>query len=231
MKMLGLVGGLSWISTIDYYRQISLGFNEEFGKSNFGKCIIYSLNYQEAIDNNARGDFEATYQMVQDAAINLKFAGATAIVLCANTLYMFADRLEETVKLPVIHIAKATANEINKQGLKKIGLLGTKPTMEMDFYKSILKDYGIEPIIPDEADRNYVHEKIFAELGKDIIKPETKAGYMNIINKLLHNGAEGIILGCTEIPLLIKQSDCSCPIFDTTVIHAKAAVEFALSNP
>jgi len=229
MKMLGLVGGLSWISTIDYYRQISLNFNEEFGKSNFGKCIIYSLNYQEAIDNNARGDFEATYQMVQDAAINLKFAGANAIVLCANTLHMFADRIQETVKLPVIHIAKATANEINKQKLKKVGLLGTKPTMEMDFYKNVLEEYSIEPIIPDEADRNYVHEKIFAELGKNIILPETKIGYTNIINKLMKEGAEGIILGCTEMPLLIKQSDCSCPVFDTTVIHAKAAVVFALN--
>lgn len=227
MKMLGLVGGLSWVSTIDYYRQICLGFNEDFGKSNFGKCIIYSLNYQEAIDNNARGNFDATYQMVQDAAINLKFAGASAIVLCANTLHMFADRLQETVKLPVIHIARATANEINKKGLKRVGLLGTKPTMEMVFYKNVLNEYGIEPIIPDEADRNYVHEKIFTELGKGIIKPETRRGYINIIDKLLKEGAEGIILGCTEIPLLIKQSDCSCPVFDTTVIHAKAAVEFA----
>lgn len=227
MKMLGLVGGLSWVSTIDYYRQICLGFNEDFGKCNFGKCIIYSLNYQEAIDNNARGNFDATYQMVQDAAINLKFAGASAIVLCANTLHMFADRLQETVKLPVIHIARATANEINKKGLKRVGLLGTKPTMEMDFYKNVLNEYGIEPIIPDEADRNYVHEKIFTELGKGIIKPETRRRYINIIDKLLKEGAEGIILGCTEIPLLIKQSDCSCPVFDTTVIHAKAAVEFA----
>lgn len=230
MKMLGLVGGLSWVSTIDYYRQICLGFNEDFGKSNFGKCIIYSLNYQEAIDNNARGNFDATYQMVQDAAINLKFAGASAIVLCANTLHMFADRLQETVKLPVIHIARATANEINKKGLKRVGLLGTKPTMEMDFYKNVLNEYGIEPIIPDEADRNYVHEKIFTELGKGIIKPETRRRYINIIDKLLKEDAEGIILGCTEIPLLIKQSDCSCPVFDTTVIHAKAAVEFALGN-
>jgi aspartate racemase len=230
MKMLGLVGGVSWISTIDYYRQICLSFNEKFGKSNFGKCIIYSLNYQEAIDNNARGDFDATYQLVQDAAINLKFAGANAIVLCANTLHMFADRLEQTVKLPVIHVAKATAAEINKKGLKKVGLLGTKPTMEMDFYKNVLEEYAVEPIIPDEADRNYIHEKIFAELGKDIIKPETKSGYMSIINKLVNEGAEGIILGCTEIPLLIKQSDCACPVFDTTIIHAKAAVEFVLNK-
>lgn len=230
MKMIGLIGGVSWISTIDYYRQICTSFNEHFGKNDFGKCIIYSMNYQEAIENNARADFEATYQLVQDAAINLKFAGATAIVLCANTLHMFAERLEQTIKLPVIHIAKATANEIAKQGLKKIALLGTKPTMEMDFYKNVLGEYGISVLIPDENDRNYIHEKIFSELGKNIIEPATKAGYMTIMNKLLDKGAEGIILGCTEIPLLIKQSDCSFPVFDTTVIHAKAAVQFALAN-
>jgi aspartate racemase len=229
MKILGLIGGISWISTIDYYRQISLAFNEKLGKSDFGKCIIYSINYQEAIDNNSRGDFEATYQILQDAAINLKFAGANTILICANTLHMFAGRIEETVKLPVVHIAKATANEINKKGLKKVGLLGTKATMEMDFYKDVLTQYGIESLVPDEADRNFVHEKIFTELGKNIIKEETKAGYLSIINKLLNKGAEGIILGCTEIPLLIKQSDCSCPVFDTTIIHSKAAVEFALS--
>jgi len=229
MKILGLIGGISWISTIDYYRQISLGFNEKLGGSDFGKCIIYSLNYQEVINNSNKGDLEANYQIIQDAAINLKFAGAKALLLCANTLHMFADRLEETVKLPVVHIAKATAVEINKQGLKKVGLLGTKATMEMDFYKDVLKKYGIESIIPDEVDRNFVHEKIFSELGKDILKEETKAGYLSVINKLLNKGAEGVILGCTEIPLLIKQSDCTFPVFDTTVIHSKAAVEFALS--
>ena len=230
MKILGLIGGISWISTIDYYRQISLGFNEKLGKSDFGKCIIYSLNYQEVIDHNSKGDFEATYKIVQDAAINLKFAGAKALLLCANTMHMFADRIEETVKLPVVHIAKATAAEINKQGLKKVGLLGTKATMEMDFYKDVLKKYGIESIIPEEADRNFVHEKIFSELGKDILKEETKADYLSVIDKLLNKGAEGIILGCTEIPLLIKQSDCSCLVFDTTYIHSKAAVAFALGN-
>jgi aspartate racemase len=230
MKILGLIGGVSWISTIDYYRQISLAFNEKLGKSDFGKCIIYSINYQEAIDNNSRGDFEATYQLLQDAAINLKFAGANTILICANTLHMFADRIEETVKLPVVHVAKATAQEINKKGLKKVGLLGTKATMEMDFYKDVLKKYSIESIIPDENDRNFVHEKIFSELGKDILKEETKTGYLSVISKLLNKGAEGIILGCTEIPLLIKQSDCPYLIFDTTVIHSKAAVEFALAN-
>jgi aspartate racemase len=229
MKTLGLIGGISWVSTIDYYKQISLEFNKKLGGSDYGKLIIYSLNYQEVINNNSKGNFEATYKLVQDAAINLKFAGATAIVICANTLHMFADRIEETVKLPLVHTVKATANEINKQGLKKVGLLGTKATMEMAFYKDILTSYGIESIIPDEADRNFVHEKIFSELGKEIFTTETKAGYLSVINKLLNKGAEGLILGCTEIPLIIKQSDCNVPVFDTGFIHSKAAVEFALS--
>lgn len=229
MKTIGLIGGISWLSTIDYYRQICLGFNEKLGGIDFGKCIIYSLDYQEVIDNNERGDYEANYKLVQDAAINLKFAGANAILLGANTMHMFADRIEETVKLPLVHIAKATASEINKQGLKKVGLLGTKATMEMDFYKDVLKKQGIESLIPDEADRKYVHEKIFTELGKDILKEDTKAAYLTIMKKLINEGAEGIILGCTEIPLLIKPKDCSYPTFDTVVLHAKAAVEFAMS--
>ena|ERR1700679_2983348 len=230
MKTLGLIGGISWISTIDYYRQISLEFNKKLGGSDYGKCIIYSLNYQVMINNMNSGNFDAAYKVVQDAAMNLKFAGAEAIVICANTLHMFADRIKDTVELPVVHIVKATANEINKQGLKKVGLLGTKATMEMDFFKDILKKQGIETIVPEVYDRHFVHEKIFSELGKEIFTLETKAGYMNVINKLLREGAEGIILGCTEIPLLINQNDCSYPLFDTTVIHAKAAVEFALSE-
>ncbi len=204
-------------------------FNKKLGGSDYGKLIIYSLNYQEVINNNSKGDFEATYFLMQDAAINLKFAGATAIVICANTLHMFAERIEDVVKLPVVHIVKATADEINKQGLKKIGLLGTKATMEMDFYRDLLKGKGIESIIPEEADRNFVHEKAFSELGKEIFTPETKKGYLSIINKLIEKGAEGIVLGCTEIPLIIKQGDCAVPVFDTGLIHSKAAVEFALS--
>ena len=229
MKTLGLIGGISWISTIDYYRQICLGINEKMGESNYGECIIHSLNYQQVINNNNRGDFDATYRLVLGAGVKLKNAGAEGLVLCANTLHMFADKLEEAVGLPLINVAKATANEINMQGLEKVGLLGTKATMEMDFYKDILKKQGIETIIPEAFDRHFVHEKIFSELGRDILKLETKAGYINIINKLLRQGAEGIILGCTEIPLLITQNDCSYPLFDTTVIHAKAAVEFALN--
>jgi len=229
MNILGLIGGFSWVSTIDYYREINKGVNEKLGANNSCRCIIYSLNYQDVIDNNSKGDFEATYVLILEAAHKLKNSGVDGIVLCANTMHLFAERLETEVSLPIIHIVKAVANTINHRGLKKVGLLGTKATMEMDFYKDILKKNGIETIIPEESDRNFVHDKIFSELGKEIIKEDTKTEYLSIINKLLNKGAEGIILGCTEIPLLIKKSDCSCPVFDTTVIHSKAAVEFALN--
>jgi len=200
------------------------------GDNNSSSCIIHSINYQTIIDNATKGDFETIYKIMLETSLKLKAAGAEAILLCANTMHMFIDRLEPAVGLPYIHIAKATANEINKKGLKKVVLLGTKPTMERDFYKNILQNNGIETVIPDADDRNFIHETIFTELGKNIITPQTKQGYLAIINKLINKGAEGVILGCTEIPLLIKQEDCSVPVFDTTVIHARAAVEFALRN-
>ena len=160
------------------------------------------------------------------ASEGLKASGAEAIVLCANTMHLIADKLQDQVKLPVIHIATATATEIKKQKLKKVGLLGTKFTMEMDFFTDKLKDQQIEFIIPDEDDRAFIHYSIFEELGRGLIIQESKVRYISIIKKLMAQGAEGIILGCTEIPMLIKNEDIAIPLFDTTLIHSKAAVEF-----
>jgi aspartate racemase len=229
MKIIGLVGGTSWVSTIDYYRTINEGINKQLGGNEAAECIIYSVNYGDIVRNNSKGDLEATYNIMLKASEHLKNSGAKAIILCANTMHMFADRIREQVNLPVIHIAEATANEIKKKGLKKVILLGTKFTMEMDFFKDKLKAQNIEAIIPDDIDRAFVHQSIFDELGKNIIKPETKAKYLSLIDKLKTKGAEGVILGCTEIPLLIKQSDCKIPVFDTAIIHSNAAVEFMLS--
>lgn len=164
-----------------------------------------------------------------NAAQNLKNSGATAIVLCANTMHVIADQLSLNVGLPVIHIATVTASAIEKQQLKKVGLLGTKFTMELDFFTDKLKDNGIDVIIPDPTDREFIHYTIFEELGRGVIDPVTKSKYISIINKLIQQGAEGIILGCTEIPLLINENDAPVPLFDTTRIHSTAAVEFALS--
>ena len=231
MKILGLIGGISWVSTVDYYTQINKGINERLGGLNYPECMIYSLNYQKIKNNNDTNDWDSTLEMVVSASKKLEKSGAKGIVLCANTMHFIADRIEKEIDIPIIHIATATALEIKKLGLKKVGLLGTKFTMEYDFFKSKLKEQGIEALIPTNAsNREFVHNTIFDELGKGIIRAETKARYLSIIEDLVNDGAEGIIAGCTEIPLLIKESDMDLPYFDTALIHGKAAVEFALSE-
>jgi aspartate racemase len=228
MKTLGLIGGISWVSTIDYYRYINLGINDKLGGLNYAQCIIYSFNYADIKKSNDSGDLEGTLQLLLNACSHLKDSGAEAIVLCANTMHMFAGAISAQVQLPVIHIAEATAYEISRQNLRTVGLLGTKFTMEKDFFKEKLSAKNINTIIPDEEDRNFIHMTIFDELGKGIVLPATAARYISIINDLIARGAQGIILGCTEIPLLIGQKDIAVPAFDTTRIHADAAVAFAL---
>lgn len=229
MKTLGLIGGISWVSTADYYKLINEGINEKLGGINFAKCIIHSFNYADIVRNNNNNDWESTFKMLSEACENLQHSGAEAIVLCANTMHLLADRIEQEINIPVIHIATETAKEIKKQQLKKVGLLGTKFTMELNFFSSKLNDQNIEAIIPDAEDRDFIQDIIYNELGKGIINEKSKQRYITIINKLIENGAEGIILGCTEIPLLIQQEDVTVPIFDTTIIHSAAAVKFALS--
>lgn len=230
MKKLGLVGGMSWVSTIDYYRFINEGINEQLGGLNFAECIIYSVNFNEFVSNNTSNKWDATYEIILNACQNLERSGAEAIVLCANTAHAVAHRLEANFALPLIHIVTATADEIKKQGLKKVGLLGTKFTMEMDFYKDKLISLGLEPMVPESQEtRDYIQQTLKDELGKGIILEETKQHYITIINELIANGAEGIILGCTEIPMIISQKDVSVPVFDTTQIHSQAAVAFSLS--
>jgi aspartate racemase len=230
MRKIGLIGGISWVSTADYYKLINEGINERMGGLNFSECLVYSFNYSDIKKNNDANDWESTFKMLFKACEFLKSGGAEAIVLCANTMHLIADRLEEAINLPIIHIATATALEIEKQEVKKVGLLGTKFTMELDFFKDKLKAKGIEAIIPDsEEDKDFIHTTIFEELGKGLVTSETKKRYLKIANQLIEKGAGGIILGCTEIPLVIKAEDVSVPIFDTALIHSKAAVEFQLS--
>jgi aspartate racemase len=228
MKTLGLIGGMSWVSTIDYYKLINEGINKKLGGLNFSQCIIYSFNYADIKRNNDANDWEANFKIVSTAAKHLKNAGASAIVLCANTMHLIAGRVEQATGLPVIHIATATAEAVKNKGLKKIGLLGTKFTMELDFFTAKLKEKGIEAIIPGDDDRSFIHYTIFEELGRGLIKDETRARYLAIITEMIAVGAEGIISGCTEIPLLIQPSDVPVPVFDTTRIHAAAAIDFAL---
>jgi len=228
MKILGLIGGISWVSTLDYYKLINEGVNEKLGGLNFAECMIYSFNYADIKRNNDTNDWDKTLEMISKASLSMKNGGVKAIVLCANTMHLIADKLEQNIQLPVIHIASATANAITEKGIKKVGLLGTKFTMERDFFTNKLNEKGIEAIIPEDDERDFLHYTIFEELGRGILNPDTKQYYIKVINKLVARGADGIILGCTEIPLLISNADVDIPLFDTASIHAKAAIEFAL---
>jgi aspartate racemase len=231
MKKLGLVGGISWVSTMEYYRLINEGVNAHLGGLTYAECMIYSLNFEDFQRNNMAGNWEATYQLLAGAGESLKKGGAEALVLCANTAHAVAGRVEQKVGLPLINIISETALEINKMDIKRVGLLGTKFTMEMDFYKHTLLDHGIEPLIPpSHQERDYIQHTVKEELARGILKQETKSKYLSVIKQLIINGAEGIILGCTEIPMLIGQADIAVPVFDTTQIHARAAVRFALSG-
>ena len=230
MRKIGLIGGISWVSTSDYYTLINKGINEKLGGLNFSECLIYSFNYADIKKNNDANDWDSTFNMLLKAAEVLKSGGAEAIVLCANTMHLIADKLQQALGLPLIHIAEETAIAIQKKDLKKVGLLGTKFTMELDFFKDKLIEKGIQTVIPNnEDDKDFIHYTIFEELGRGLVTDETKKRYLEIANELIKNGAEGIILGCTEIPLVIKEGDLNVPIFDTALIHTQAAVNFQLS--
>ena len=229
MKTIGLIGGMSWESSLEYYRIVNETVKEKLGGLHSCKCLMYSVDFGviEALQHQNKWD-ELTKLMIE-AAQNLKHGGADFIVICTNTMHKMAPEIEHFTGLNVLHIADVTGAAISKNQIQKVGLLGTRFTMEGDFYKKRLKDnYDIEVIIPEDADRQIIHDIIYNELCLGIIKDDSRQKYIDIINKLCANGAEGIILGCTEIPLLIKQSDVLIPVYDTTKIHAESAVDFAL---
>ena len=229
MKTMGLIGGMSWESSLEYYKIVNETVKEKLGGLHSCKCLMYSVDFGviEALQHQNKWD-ELTKLMIE-AAQNLKHGGADFIVICTNTMHKMAPEIEHATGLNVLHIADVTGAAISKNQIQKVGLLGTRFTMEGDFYKKRLKDnYDIEVIIPEDADRQIIHDIIYNELCLGLIKDDSRQKYINIINKLCANGAEGIILGCTEIPLLIKQSDVLIPVYDTTKIHAESAVDFAL---
>ena len=221
MKKIGLVGGTSWTSTIDYYRFINEETNKRLGSLNFAECIIYSVNFEHFRNYNAAHDWDSAFKLLSEAALHLKDAGAEVIMLGANTAHIVAERIAEATGLPLIDIRIASADAIKRKNITKVALLGTTYTMELDFYKEKLAEQGLEIIIPDSKyERDFIEETLQHELGKGIIKPETKAGYIRIADELIQRGAEGIVLGCTEIPLLLSQEDFTVPVFNTTEIHA-----------
>lgn len=229
MKTLGLIGGTSWLSTVDYYTYINKMVNERLGGISSAKIVMYSMNMEDLFKYGNVQDWDGLANFLSEIARKVETAGAEALVLCANTPHIAADAVQKKINIPLIHIADETAKEIVQKKVSKVILLGTKITMEQDFFKNRLLKYGIETIIPEASDREFIQTSIFTELGKAIFKDDTRKKYLEIIGKLQNIGGEGVILGCTEIPMLIKQEDCSIPAFDTTLIHAKAAVEFALS--
>jgi len=230
MKTIGLIGGLSWESTTDYYRYINTLVKEKMGGLHSAKCLLYSFDFEEIVALQKAGHWEKATDLMINAAKTLEAAGADVVLICTNTMHKMAKEVQASLSIPLLHIAEVTGNKAKEAGLKKVGLLGTMFTMEHAFYKETLLDQGIETIVPEKEDRESVHHIIFDELCKGIILPESKKIYMRIIEKLIDQGAEGVILGCTEIPLLIKQEDSSIPLFDTTFLHAKAAVSFALTK-
>ncbi|MFZ0471883.1 MAG: amino acid racemase [Bacteroidales bacterium] len=230
MKTIGLAGGTGWISSAEYYRIINEEINKRSGGLEFARCILYSINYAEIDTFNKQNNKEGVYNLILDATLKLVGSGADFIILCANTLHQFVERLEQEIDVPIIHIAEAAASEIRLRNMEKIGLLGTKQTMEMDFYKSRLKEKGIDTVVPELSDRDFIGRTISDELLRGIFSDRSRYRFIEICKELNKRGAEGIVLGCTEIPLLLKQEDIDIPIINTLNVHAMAAVDFALKR-
>ncbi|KAA3638012.1 MAG: aspartate/glutamate racemase family protein [Bacteroidetes bacterium] len=229
MQTIGLIGGMSWESSLEYYRILNEKVKDLLGGFSSCKCLMYSVDFAEIETLQHKDEWAQLDKLMADAAVRLYKGGADMIVLCTNTMHLCSEAIVQSVPIPFLHIAEATGEEIVKHNLKKVGLLGTNFTMTKDFYKEVLTDkYGIETIIPNEQDREQIHRIIYEELVLGKILPESRETYKAIIKRLQDNGAEGIILGCTEIPLLISKNDVDLPIFDTTRIHAEKAVEWAM---
>lgn len=231
MKKIGLIGGLSWQSSVDYYSIINEESNKILGNKSTVESIMYSTDLEEKYNLVMEGKIEQLASEFKDIAKSLERAGADVILLCTNTMHTVFEEIEKNVNIPMIHIVDATAQAIQKQGIKKVALLGTKYTMTQPFYIEKLKNiYGIETVVPTSVEMDEIMRVIEEELTFNIITDKSRDFFINVINELKEKGAEGVILGCTEIPMLIKQKDSPIPVFDTTRLHALAAVDFALEQ-
>ncbi|MEB3863806.1 aspartate/glutamate racemase family protein [Acinetobacter sp. IK31] len=230
MKTIGLLGGMSWESTALYYQQINKMVHGKLGKLHSAKVIINSVDFEEIAALQAKGLWQEAGAYLAEQAQNLEKAGAECILVCTNTMHKIASQIEDAIMVPFLHIADATAKEIVSQNIGKVALLGTAFTMEQDFYKARLQEHGIDVMIPNEADRKIVHRIIYEELCLGVINPNSRQKYETIVEQLIAEGAKGIILGCTEICMLIGELKFSVPLFDTTTIHAKEAVSFSLNE-
>ena len=228
MKTIGLIGGMSWESTSLYYKTINEYIKNKLGGLYSAKCILYSVNFEEISRLQKSGDWEKCGEILGDIAKKLETARADYIVICTNTMHKVVPEMKKYINIPVIHIAEAAYGRIAAKGIKNIGLLGTKYTMQQDFYKRILIDKGLNVIIPDEEDIEFINNVIFNELCCGEINPKSKQKFIEIVEKLKKKGAEGVILGCTEIVMLISQKDIDIPVFDTTAIHAETAAQMSI---
>ena len=230
MKTIGLLGGMSWESTMGYYRAINMGVKSQLGGLHSAKIVLYSVDFDPIEKLQHKDDWSATATILADAACNIAAGGADFLLICTNTMHKVAPQVEEAINIPLLHIADATAETLLHDDIITVGLLGTKFTMEEDFYKGRLHNkYGLNVVVPDSADRNIVHNVIYQELCQGKISEHSRKEYLRIINSLAHKGANGVILGCTEIGMLVKQEDTDIPLYDTTILHANKAVEYALT--
>lgn len=230
MKTIGLIGGMSWESTQTYYRLINQRVRDELGGLHSPKLVLYSVDFAEIEALQRQGNWDAAGEILGAAGQSVESAGAEFLVLCTNTMHKVASQIERAVSIPLLHIADATANVLKKDGVTCVGLLGTRFTMEQEFYLGRLRDHGIQVIVPDEPQRESIHSVIYNELCQGMIKSNSKAEYLGVVASLAERGAQGIILGCTEIGLLIEGSDTDIKLYDTTEIHAEQAVQHALGK-
>ncbi|MCA6449525.1 MAG: aspartate/glutamate racemase family protein [Chitinophagaceae bacterium] len=229
MKTIGLIGGVTWLSTAEYYRILNEMVNAREGGVSSARIIVFSVNFQEIKTLTEAGDWNSIAGIMCDAARRLERSGADCILLGANTMHKIADAVQEAVAIPLIHVAVVTASAIKQQQIRTVALLGTKYVMQQDFYRQKLEEQGLQVLIHSQADIDYINNAIYTEFAKGIFTEEAKQRFLQIIDTLVAQGASGAIFGCTEIPILLKQEDCSIPVFDTTLLHATAAVDFVLS--
>ncbi len=231
MRMIGLIGGMSWESSAEYYRILNQGIRERHGQTASARCLLWSFDFAEIEELQHRGDWVSLEALMIDAARRLEAGGAEVLLICTNTMHKMADAVQSAVGVPLLHIADATAEAVKTANITRVGLLGTAFTMEQDFYKGRLaRHHGLDVIIPDAADRSTIHRIIYEELVAGQALPASRDAYRAIIARLVDDGAEAIIIGCTEIMLLVRPEDSAVPLFDTTALHANAAISMALAD-
>lgn len=230
MKTIGMIGGMSWESTVTYYQIINRTVKERLGGFHSAKCLLYSVDFHEIEECQSRGDWEKSADILAEAAASLERGGADFIIICTNTMHKVAERIRERISIPILHIAEVTAGELLDQKIDTVALLGTKYTMEQDFYKEKLTGRGIRVMVPEAEDRERINDIIYNELCLGIVSGDSKQQLLSIIGELVGKGARGVILGCTEIGLLVNQSDTEAPLFDTTQIHGRRAALYSLGE-